>query len=218
MSVTRRLAVGASIFAIGFLSFAQLRVVAQGGTSTSARNSSNTFSDVAWFHAPGHTQGTPVTGASSVMVRNLEGVWYSIDTSGLPAGSPVTTWWIVFNHLEFCSAGGCGGKDFPQNGGDPRVKASVYWATGTIADAHGQVHFAAHHTVGGVAPGEVLFGPGFTSRHAEIHLVVRSHGMASSDPAVLHAQLTTFGGGCTATNVCIDQQAARHAPPGHDDE
>ena len=218
MKITVKAAVAVSTLAIAMVGIVPSRVLAQGGTSTSARDSSNTYSNVEWFHAPGHTEGTPVTGASSVMIRNGEGVVYSIDTSGLPPGSPVTNWWIVFNHPEFCSAPGCGGKDFPQNGGDPRVMASVYWATGIIADQHGQVHFAAHQTRGGPSPGEVLFGPGYTSRHAEIHIVIRSHGMASSDPAVLNAQLTTFAGGCTAMNPCVDQQAVRHAPPGHKDD
>jgi len=206
------LAIGVTAFVITVFGLAQIAVRAQGGTSTAARNSSNTFSDVAWFHAPGHVQGTPVTGANSVMIRNAEGVSYTVDTSGLTPGDAATNWWIVFNNPQFCSDGGCGAKDFPQNGGDPKVEASAYWATGAIVDANGFVHFSAHQAVGGPAPGQVLFGPSLQNRNAEIHIIIRTHGPASTDPATLHGQLTTFGGACSASNPCFDQQAARHQP------
>jgi hypothetical protein len=49
------------------------------------------------------------------------------------------------------------------------------------------------------------------AKRAEIHLVVRSHGPASADPAVLQQQLTTFNGGCPP-NTCMNVQAAPHLP------
>jgi hypothetical protein len=206
---------GVVLFAAMIFGVMQLRVAAQGGTSASARNSSNTVADVHWFHPPassGHASGTPVVGASSTMIRNAEAVSYTIDTNGLTPGDAATNWWIVFNNPQFCSPPGCGSKDFPQNGGDPKVEASVYWATGAIVDAHGFVHFAAHQLVGGAAPGQVLFGPGLLDRNAEIHIVTRTHGPASTNAATLNAQLTTFGGACSSSNPCFDQQAARHNP------
>ncbi|MBI3245111.1 MAG: hypothetical protein HYZ50_01245 [Deltaproteobacteria bacterium] len=49
------------------------------------------------------------------------------------------------------------------------------------------------------------------AKKAEIHLVVRTHGLASTDPAVLQLQLTTFNGGCPP-NTCVNVQVAPHLP------
>jgi hypothetical protein len=46
---------------------------------------------------------------------------------------------------------------------------------------------------------------------AEIHLVVRTHGPASGDPAVLQAQLNMFNGGCPP-NTCGNVQVSVHQP------
>src|SRR5262249_55489983 len=99
--------IGVSVFAATILGVMQLRVAAQGGTSASARNSSNTVANVFWFHAPGHVQGTPVVASSSTMIRNAEAVSYTLDTNGLMPGDAATNWWIVFNNPQFCSPPGC---------------------------------------------------------------------------------------------------------------
>lgn len=52
---------------------------------------------------------------------------------------------------------------------------------------------------GHILPGMPDPSPGLVNvKGAEIHLVVRSHGMASADPMVLAQQLTQFNGGCLA--------------------
>jgi hypothetical protein len=44
---------------------------------------------------------------------------------------------------------------------------------------------------------------------AEIHMVIRTHGTASTDPAVLTQQLTTHDGGCPP-NTCSNIQVSIH--------
>lgn len=186
---------------------------AQGLDGRQSANSSNSFSSLHTLPPP-LTAANAIANSSSVLIRNRNGVWYYITTVGLVPNGPYTNWWVIFNHPEFCSAPGCGAKDFPQNGGNPNVQASVLWATGRVADANGQGTFSAHLTADGSAPGEVRFGPALLNPRAEIHIVVRSHGQASTDPATLQLQLTTFGGGCSTSNPCMDQQAVQHFPQG----
>jgi hypothetical protein len=135
-----------------------------------------------------------------------------IGSPTLPAGA-YTNWWVIFNNPDACGPPGCGGKDFPFNGGDPAVDASVLFATGGVVTDNGVGHFRAHLEEGDLS-GEVLFGPGLTTADgAEIHIIVRYHGPAGVGD-VLAAQTTTFGGGCS--NVpnpypifpCYDPQAA----------
>ncbi len=183
-------------------------------TGQSSRESSNSFTSLAWFPGiPG--KSGPIANSSSVLIRNANGVAYTTSTTGLLAGGAYTVWWVIFNNPEFCSPPGCAAKDFPPNG-DPRVQASVLWASGRVVDGRGQGNFSSHLAARGVsaAPGQILFGPALLDAFgAEIHLVVRSHGPASMNPVVLNAQLTTFGGNCSIIpNPCQDQQAAQHFP------
>ncbi len=180
-------------------------------TGQSSRESSNSFTSLEWFPDSGNS-GT-IANSSSVLIRNKNGVAYTTSTTGLLPGGAYTTWWVIFNNPEFCSPPSCAAKDFPQNMGDPRVQASVLWATGRVVDGHGQGNLSAHLAAGGrsAAPGQILFGPALLDAFgAEIHLVVRSHGPALTGDN-LKAQLTTFLGGCSI-NKCEDQQFAQHFP------
>lgn len=160
----------------------------------------------------------PILGGSSTLWRTWRtngAVSLAIQGAGLTPGDVYTVWWAIFNHPEFCTAPGCAPKDFPQNGGDPGVQASLGWATGRVADEFGQASFAAHLVSGEGFPGQVLFGPGLlNARGAEIHAVVRSHGPAAAlTSAQLEAALTTELGGCAPNNgpnTCANKQVARH--------
>ncbi len=175
---------------------------AQGLDGRQSANSSASFSNLHLF---------PPTATTSVLIRNRMGVWYYLTTSRLLPSGAYTNWWVIFNRPEFCSAGGCGMKDFPQNGGNPNVQASVLWAAGRVADANGHATFSGNLTADGTVPGFVIFGPGLLNPSAEIHIIVRSHGPALTG-ADLEAQLTTPKGGCTINpQPCpVDQQAVQH--------
>ena len=135
------------------------------------------------------------------LTRRDHTVCMNIDTRALPVGAS-SIWWVVFNNPEHCTApvpvGGarCGGDPDFENAA---VNASLLWATGGIVGPDRRGHFSAC-LAENRPPGQVLGGPGLTdAQGAEIHLVVRSHCAAEyGRPALLGAQITTFGGGCTA--------------------
>ncbi len=165
---------------------------AQGGPQVSV-------ADVAIFPA-----GATVAGAS-ILTRYNTYVDGTISTSGLTPNGAYSFWIVVFNNPEFC-VGGCQGDDFPPDGlpagtGDPRVRASVLWGGGFIANGAGaaQVEF---HLDRGRAPGEVRFGPRLRRpRHADIHIVLRSHGPAVAGEAA--DQIGRFDGGCTPEEIAM---------------
>ncbi len=147
---------------------------------------------------------------SSNLIRTKDGVGFNFNTADLEADAPYTMWWVTFNRPKKClSACECGLADL----GDPAVDAGVFFAGGRMSDQAGQANFAGEIAYGELPPGEdqipfpgieAPIGPG-----SEVHLVVRAHGDALSDPDALKAQLTQFNGGC-APNSCVDVQASIH--------
>jgi hypothetical protein len=142
-----------------------------------------------------------VPGSSVTLERDSDAVFFDGRARGLEPGFAYTIWAVVFNDPAACSAG-CEGGDL----GEP--SASILWSGfGGVANPAGKLDFAIV-LVEGSPPGQVLFGPGLTDAdQAEIHLIVRSHGPASDDPAVLEAQLSSVGGGCDIF-ACEDVQFA----------
>ena len=165
--------------------------------------------------------GAAVEGASSQLVRTDDGVSFSLRTRGLPAGDAVTVWWVIFNHPENCTVGEgdlrCGEADLF----NPAVAASVQNAGGHIVGSSGRFALGSHLAEGdtsGCAFGEFLCAGLIDARHADVHLVVRSHGPALAE--FLPGQISTFGVGCAnladfglppmGPNTCTDLQFATH--------
>ena len=132
--------------------------------------------------------------------RTAEGVNLTIDTTMLTAGAAYTIWWIIFNNPGACTPLGCGfdAADF----GNPAVEASVMNATGRVADANGNATFSAFLPVGFMhtepASGNIrqLLGPGLQNvQGAEIHVVVRDHGLSTGNIE----QLSTLLGDCNTS-------------------
>jgi hypothetical protein len=130
---------------------------------------------------PGHTFVAWVPGASSTHVRTSNGIGISLQTSNLPAGHAVTLWALIFNNPSACGSGGC-----DESRGDlniPEVMGSVQHVAGHVVETRGT--FAGHLTLGDAA--HTARGPGLLNPFgAEIHLIVRDHGLA--DPAILTDQ------------------------------
>jgi hypothetical protein len=150
----------------------------------------------------------PYAGAS--LSRNNEGAFMTFYTSGLTPGTVVTLWWAFFNNPKSCATPGCSPNDLA----NPDVNASLQYAGGRIVGVDGSVSFGgflgvADNTGFEIRPGMPNPAPGLVKpKKATIHLVVRSHGPASTDPAILSQQLTSFNGGCTTANPCSNIQAA----------
>jgi hypothetical protein len=174
-----------------------------------------TVSDMAAF-----PNGPELVGVS-VLTRYNTFIEGTVSTTGLATNGAYSWWWVVFNRPEFC-VGGCGLDDLPAgatpvSNGDPRVRASLLWGGGFVANGAAAAEVAAHLDRG-KPPGEVRFGPGLQRpRHAEIHIVLRSHGPAVAGEVA--EQIGSFNGGCTdeeiAAMMCpnANVQFAAHPAP-----
>ena len=170
--------------------------------------------------------GDPVTGASSQLVVNNNGVSMNIKTHTLDSGAAYTSWWVVFNEPGECKHGvpgvsQCGEEDLPPFGGDPAVDASTLFAAGHVIGDNGKGNFASRLKFGDTT--RAVFGPGLreVDDAVEIHVVVRSHGPPL--PGLVNQQISTLHGGCVSApsdpdapdilgdpgeNICISQQFA----------
>jgi hypothetical protein len=146
--------------------------------------------------------GPAVVGAS-VLTRYNTFVEATVSATGLAASGAYSWWWVVFNQPQFC-VDGCGLDDLPAgatpvSNGDPRVQASLLWGGGFVANGTGAAEVRAL-LERNKAPGEVRFGPGLKRpRHAELHIVLRSHGPAVAGEVA--DQIGSFNGGCTPEEI-----------------
>jgi hypothetical protein len=124
---------------------------------------------------PGHSFIAFVPGASSTLVRTDNGISVSLTTSGLPDGHAVTVWALIFNDPTACEGGVC-----DETRGDlniPEVQGSVFRVTGHVVSTSSS--FGGHIAVGDAA--NAARGPGLLDPYgAQIHLIVREHGMAGT--------------------------------------
>ena len=188
---------------------------------TGPAQANNSKADVFTFDNP---DGTPAAGnvvGEATLKRSKEGVNVTIHTTELGPGNAYTIWWIIFNNPDACVAS-CAGSDL----GNPAVEGSVMNATGRVADSDGNARFSAFLPVGFMhtnpSSGNLrqLLGPGLQNvKGAEIHIVVRCHGLATgSDPSDNPVeQISTLLGDCNAVLGqdggmdilgCFDAQAA----------
>jgi hypothetical protein len=148
----------------------------------------------------------------ATLYRSSQGLEMRVATSGLDMNSSYTVWWVIFNNPSAC-VGGCGADDLPENGGNPAVHASVLYAAGFVTGLSDTGNVTAHLEAGAPAAGvDVESGNGLEPGNgfrAEVHLVVRSHGLTSLGAAD-GQQIGTFNGGCNPT--CANKQAARFQP------
>ncbi len=144
----------------------------------------------------------------SILVRSPTGVFATLHGSGFTPGDAVSVWFIFFNHSEYCAGTIC----TPDDAGTAATQASVLNAGGAIVGLDGNVSFGKFRAFGDTAraliPGAGLQEP-FA---AQIQLVFRSHGKASTDSATLKSQLSEFFGGCPGGNGCTDTLISVHQP------
>ena len=151
---------------------------------------------------------------SATLDREKNGVRVKIETSDLGAVDAHTVWWVIFNNPDACAGSLCAASDL----GNPDVNAAVLHATGGKSDIDGNATFNAFLPLGLIRLNRTATG---RERHrlgaglqnlkgAEIHMVIRTHGPASSNPAELIEQMSTFGGLCDPgiDDPCADVQAA----------
>ncbi|MGH8203765.1 MAG: hypothetical protein ACREST_04095, partial [Steroidobacteraceae bacterium] len=190
---------GASVLlAVGHAAAANATETASSQSSVTGRPQV-TISDMAVF-----PNGPDVVGAS-VLTRYNTFIEATVSTTGLAANGAYSIWWVVFNNPQFCVAG-CGLDDLPVgatpiSNGDPRVRASLLWGGGFVANGTGAAEVRAL-LERNKAPGEVRFGPGLKRpRGAELHIVLRSHGPAVAGEVA--DQIGRFDGGCTPEEIAM---------------
>jgi hypothetical protein len=194
---------------LGYGCLVMLLAAAQGAAqSTDSRNLKTSITKVVQFSNQSVT--IPYAGAS--LSRNNAGVFGTIYTSQLTPGHVVTLWWAIFNDPSACAAAVCAPPDL----NNPLVNGSLQFGGGEVVGISGRVDFGGYLAVGDntgfyrlpMFPNMPDPAPGIVdAKGAQIHMVIRDHGVASSDPAILQQQLTSFPGGCT-TNPCANVQAA----------
>lgn len=149
----------------------------------------------------------PRPGGGGILSRTRDRLSVTIATSGLDPNSAYTVWWVIFENPENCAGGpgACADTDL----GNADVAGSAFQATGFVTGADGTATVSAHHDGHNMIPGgtDVLLGNGLSRGngfHAEVHMVVRSHGAIV--PGSVAAQISTIDGACDV-NTCVDQQA-----------
>lgn len=138
--------------------------------------------------------GSAVSGSAS-LTRSSQGLRIDLEVEGLTEGYAYSIWWAIFDNPQGCDANGCDSFDL----------RNIRQAQGSLVNGGGFVG-----TTGAV------FHQSLLSRHdpegksveagdpsgvdnpykAEVHVIIRSHGPAESDPADLAMQTGTFGVFC----------------------
>jgi hypothetical protein len=160
----------------------------------------------------------PVKGATT-LIRDFRNcvVDITVFSSALEAHWAYSIWTVAFNHPEHCvTPNACGTGDLEAFGGNPQVEASVFWGAGFVADGTGSAD-----TTLTIRPGRTsreLFG---STRNygllnfggAEIHIVIRSHGLAGSRGPI-SSQIGTASGACPPSppddRGCVNEFASFH--------
>jgi hypothetical protein len=152
------------------------------------------------------TMYPPTKKGFATLKRGSNFIQFNLHTTGLPEGA-YTVWYVIFNEPDDCNepnpAGGvCAGANPPT---DLMLSTTaIIWATGKVVKANGVGNFQDRIYVGERRePGtqEAFIGgdlnaPLENPQDAEVHLIVKYHGLASDDPDVLYEQTHTLLGSC----------------------
>ena len=146
---------------------------------------------VAWHAQMAPTSG-PVAGARAHLVRNTNGISYSLHATNLTPGHAYTLWQVVVNDPAACDPQPCTAPDIF---GNLEANAQVSYAAGHVAGASGRATFAGSQRVGAIPEGWLEDRGLIDPVGAEVHLVLNDHGPALSEfmPAMIH----TYRGGCS---------------------
>ncbi len=162
------------------------------------------------FGGPGNVlvPGTffpPTKEGFATLKRGSNYIQFNIHTTGLPEGA-YTVWYVIFNEKSDCNAPNPAGGACAGAGIDDFLlpTAATIWATGGVVKANGVGNFQDRLYVGERRESgtqEALIGADLASalenpQGAEVHLVIKYHGLASDDPDVLYEQTHTLMGNC----------------------
>ncbi|MEE9328617.1 MAG: hypothetical protein V3V30_00655 [Parvularculaceae bacterium] len=150
---------------------------------------------------------------TATLHRSATGIGYTYSARNLQPNSSYTNWFVAFNNPKSCfTPCACGLEDLE----NPAANVGVYYATGRVSDAYRQAIFMSETDYGELPTGDdqVPFDLLTTAvkTRAEVHLVIRTHGLAAQDEGLREDQLTSFNKGC-GPDGCVDQQVSVHRSP-----
>lgn len=142
----------------------------------------------------GIEQGDLVEGSRSTAAVTHDGAKIRIKATGLEPGHVYTMWVVYFNDSTLC-VDFCNGPDLAVAG------AGIIYGDGTIGGEDGEAKFVVNlkngdggDHVGSPPPPPFAFAAYEAGPNNEFHVVIKSHGPMIG--GLVHAQLTSFGGGC----------------------
>ena len=164
--------------------------------------------------SPVYKMGMPnIIYGSSKLVRNRNGISVVFKTSNLIPGNAYTLWAVAVNIPGLCDAVPCRVNEIVGPARKP-VEADALLLKGLVAHSV-EMTFAGHIRENdgstSVNPDMGLptgVGGIWDAETAEIHLVIRDHGVAI--PGIINEQTSTFTGGCDV-NTCSLTQASIHS-------
>ena len=148
--------------------------------------------------------------AVAYLKRSHDCLEYKMRTDNLPKGA-YTNWWLVWNDPKSCvdqqSVPGsrCGFGDLA----NPSL--ATFWATGGLVGEDGIGRFRDRHCIGDdhgfpavddpsgpvIPPLQNIQGPGLLkTKGSLVWIIVKYHGLASDDPAILYSQTHSRLGAC----------------------
>ena len=183
----------------------------------------------------------PSRRAVTYLKRSHKCLEYKMYTDNLPEGA-YTNWWLVWNDPGSCMdsqsipGSACGIDDLA----NPEL--ATFWATGGIVGADGIGRFHDRHCIGDdrgfpavdhpsgppLPPLQDIQGPGLKNpKGGLVWVIVKYHGPASDDSAILYTQTHSLLGACfEGANAvefpgfgvqCFDPQFAVFSPRNHHD-
>ena len=151
----------------------------------------------------------------TVLVRDYRDqlITASVTNHDLVPGAAYSIWWAVFNFPRYCAEPyRCTVRDLEVFGGDPRIRASVFWGGGVVADSTGagttELRLTRGRTTRETFARSKPYGL-LNLRGSEIHVVLRWHDEAM--PGSLAQQVGTANEACPPDD-CQNVFASTHVP------
>jgi hypothetical protein len=158
--------------------------------------------------------GSGISG-DATLTRSKDGLSVDQDVQGLTPGYTYSVWWVIFDNPQGCVAATCAPSDL----GIREAQGSLVNGGGFVAEGTAQ-SYSSHLTRHDVEGRQVQMGDpsGIDNTYrAQVHLVLRSHGVAEANAVDRALQTSTFNGFCNLPpdppGVCQNVSAAVFISP-----
>jgi hypothetical protein len=150
----------------------------------------------------------PISGAYSLLIRDGDYVYATMNLKSLTPGHVITTWYGVFNNPAACMTKSV---DMKLQCTIPDLQVAAVGGSVTNSRAGAVVRSDGSSIIGGILKkGDTTAaqtGMGLTDvAKADIHVLARTHGMVSTSSVV--EQMNSFNGGCAG--ACPNLVVAGH--------